>query len=175
MCACVCVCMHVVTGEGMLDVCVVVCACVCMCEWIMSYAGTMYYAPTQNMKRAEDRPLAVCHCKENDQRTSNAKEKPGHVYVIQNYRKNETNCWLRTVELDLAACGFWLYLTQQLCMSFWPCNLQKTLWYNHCKKNEQFWPILVIPQYHTFFYIIGWFTMKAFSHDIYQCSGEFGM
>jgi len=30
------------------------------------YTGTMYYAPTQNMKKAEDRLLAICHCKENE-------------------------------------------------------------------------------------------------------------
>jgi len=47
------------------------------------YAGTMYYAATQNMKRAEDRLLAVCHCRENEQRTSNAKSEQGYVYVIQ--------------------------------------------------------------------------------------------
>jgi len=47
------------------------------------YAGTMYYAETQNMKRAEDRLLAICHCRENEQRKSNAKSEPGYVYVIQ--------------------------------------------------------------------------------------------
>jgi len=47
------------------------------------YTGTMYFAATQNMKKAEDRLLAICHCKENEQRKSNAKSEPGYVYVIQ--------------------------------------------------------------------------------------------
>ena len=47
------------------------------------YTGTMYFAATQNMKRAEDRLLAVCPCAMNMQRTSNVKEEPGYVYIIQ--------------------------------------------------------------------------------------------
>ena len=48
------------------------------------YTGTVYYAANQ---RAEDRLLAVCHCKENEQCTSNAKEKPGYVYDSFKTRK----------------------------------------------------------------------------------------
>jgi len=43
----------------------------------------MYYAATQNMKRAEDKLLAVCHCAMNKQRTSNVQEEKGYVYIIQ--------------------------------------------------------------------------------------------
>ena len=50
------------------------------------YRGTMYYASTQNMQRAEDNLLASCKakhaCAENFQRSSNAKAEPGYVYVI---------------------------------------------------------------------------------------------
>ena len=46
-------------------------------------APCSYYAQTQNMKEDEDRLLAVCPCVKNEQHTSNAKRKPGYVYVIQ--------------------------------------------------------------------------------------------
>ena len=46
-------------------------------------APCSYYAQTQNMKEDEDRLLAVCLCVKTEQRTSNAKRKPGYVYVIQ--------------------------------------------------------------------------------------------
>lgn len=47
------------------------------------YTGTMYYAATQNMKKAEDRLLAVCPCAMNKQRTSNVQEEKGYVYILQ--------------------------------------------------------------------------------------------
>ena len=41
------------------------------------------YAPTDNMKRAEDKFLRVCSdCHSNIQRRSNASEEPGYVYGI---------------------------------------------------------------------------------------------
>ena len=50
------------------------------------YRGTMYYAPTQNMQRAEDSLLASCKamhaCAGNFQRSSNAKAEQGYVYII---------------------------------------------------------------------------------------------
>ena len=46
------------------------------------YAGTMYYAETDNMKKSED-ILLVHNFPDNVQRTSNAEEKPGYVYLIR--------------------------------------------------------------------------------------------
>ena len=50
------------------------------------YTGTFLYAPTQNMKKAEDKLLectktGTCPC--NVQGKSNVPEGPGYVYVIQ--------------------------------------------------------------------------------------------
>ena len=50
------------------------------------YTGTFNYAPTQNMKKAEDKLLectdtGTCPC--NKQTKSNVSEEPGYVYVIQ--------------------------------------------------------------------------------------------
>ena len=50
------------------------------------YGGTMFYARTENMMKAEDRLLAsrgFCH---NAQRQSNAYEGPGYIYVIKGRR-----------------------------------------------------------------------------------------
>ena len=52
------------------------------------YNGTMIYADTENMRAAENRLLEECRergpggCKFNVHRRSNAKEQPGHVYII---------------------------------------------------------------------------------------------
>ena len=47
------------------------------------YTGIMLYAPTDNMKRAEDKFLRVCSdCHRNIQRRSNASEESGYVYGI---------------------------------------------------------------------------------------------
>lgn len=42
----------------------------------------MYYAQTDNMKESED-ILLVHNFPDNVQRTSNAEEKPGYVYLIR--------------------------------------------------------------------------------------------
>ena len=47
------------------------------------YTVTMYYAQTKNMNEDEDRLLAVCPCKKNEQCKSNAERATGYVYVIQ--------------------------------------------------------------------------------------------
>lgn len=44
--------------------------------------GIMYYAPTQNMKKAEEKLLEVCPCYKNQQRHSNVREEAGYVYLI---------------------------------------------------------------------------------------------
>ena len=47
------------------------------------YSGTMIFAETQNMKRAENGLLEECKtCGLNIQRAANVGEKPGYVYVI---------------------------------------------------------------------------------------------
>ena len=45
--------------------------------------GTMYFAKTENMKKAENRLLEKCPCPDNTQRTSNAPSSPGYVYVYK--------------------------------------------------------------------------------------------
>ena len=47
------------------------------------HEGAMYYAKTQNMKKAENRLLKKCPCPGNTQRTSNAPSRPGNVYLIK--------------------------------------------------------------------------------------------
>lgn len=47
------------------------------------YSGTIIFAETQNMKKAENGLLEECKtCSLNIQHSSNVGEKPGHVYVI---------------------------------------------------------------------------------------------
>jgi len=47
------------------------------------YRGTMYYAPTTNMKKAENSLLNACEtCSQNIQKASNVDEEPGYVYAI---------------------------------------------------------------------------------------------
>ena len=45
--------------------------------------GTMYYTKTENMRQAEDKLLEICNCSGNQQRRSNAQERPGYVYLIR--------------------------------------------------------------------------------------------
>ena len=47
------------------------------------YIGTMYIATTKNMKKAEDRLLAARDFRHNVQRSSNAQEIAGYIYIIQ--------------------------------------------------------------------------------------------
>ena len=47
------------------------------------HKGVMYFAKTQNMKKAENRLLKKCLCPGNTQRTSNAPSRPGYVYLIK--------------------------------------------------------------------------------------------
>ena len=48
------------------------------------YTGTMLFAETHNMKKAEDRILKECtSCSHNIQVSSNGTEKPGYVYGIK--------------------------------------------------------------------------------------------
>ena len=51
------------------------------------YSGTMYYAKTDNMMKAENRLLDTAldtgGGRHNSHSVSNAKEAPGHVYVIK--------------------------------------------------------------------------------------------
>ena len=47
-----------------------------------SYSGWMYIAKTKNMESAEQKLLDECRGKHNVQKTSNAKAKPGHVYIL---------------------------------------------------------------------------------------------
>ena len=46
------------------------------------YSGTAYYSHTENMMKAEDKLLDVSHG-HNIQKSSNAPEAPGNVYVIK--------------------------------------------------------------------------------------------
>ena len=46
------------------------------------YAGTMYYAQTTNMRNSENQ-LLQHNFRDNVQRTSNAREAPGYVYLIR--------------------------------------------------------------------------------------------
>ena len=47
------------------------------------YSGTMIFAETQSIKRAENGLHEECRtCARNIQRASNVKEEPGYVYVI---------------------------------------------------------------------------------------------
>lgn len=46
------------------------------------YSGTMYVAPTNNMKKTEDE-LLKNNYPDNIHKTSNADEAPGYVYLIQ--------------------------------------------------------------------------------------------
>ena len=48
------------------------------------YSGTMTFAETKNMKRAENVLLEECKtCPRNTQKASNVGEKPGYVYAIK--------------------------------------------------------------------------------------------
>lgn len=46
------------------------------------YRGTMYYAPTTNMKKAEDDLLTKFRFHENQQQQSNAAKATGYIYAI---------------------------------------------------------------------------------------------
>ena len=46
------------------------------------YSGTMYVAPTDNMKKTEDE-LLKNNYRDNKQKTSNVEEKHGFVYLIK--------------------------------------------------------------------------------------------
>ena len=53
------------------------------------YSGTMSYARTENMKKAEDKVLGKRKFRDNEQRHSNNKEKPGYVYAIKETKKGK--------------------------------------------------------------------------------------
>lgn len=46
------------------------------------YSGIMFYAKTENMKRAENKLFEQCPCYRNRQRRSNAPAEAGFVYII---------------------------------------------------------------------------------------------
>ena len=52
------------------------------------YRGVMYEAPTQNMKRAENKLLENPGI-HNQQTHSNVAEKPGHVYVVKGRKSSK--------------------------------------------------------------------------------------
>ncbi len=53
------------------------------------YAGTLYYAPTENMMKSEDKILRGRNFRHNEQELSNASESPGNVYVIKGKKSKE--------------------------------------------------------------------------------------
>lgn len=50
------------------------------------YKGIMFYAPTQNMEKAENKLLSKYKLPDNDQRESNSEAAQGIVYVIKGTR-----------------------------------------------------------------------------------------
>lgn len=50
---------------------------------VKGYSGTMYFAKTSNMMKAEDKLLAIKTFLYNKQKYSNVPEEKGYVYVIQ--------------------------------------------------------------------------------------------
>ena len=61
------------------------------------YVGTIYIAETENMKKAEDKLLAHHEFWHKVQQSSNAEEKPGHIYVIQGKRMEKDTLDLQEV------------------------------------------------------------------------------
>lgn len=50
------------------------------------YKGIMFYAPTQNMEKAENKLLSKYKLPDNDRRESNSSATQGFVYVIKRTR-----------------------------------------------------------------------------------------